>query len=122
MKKLFTRIAVTAVAVTVLLIAYICRPSYLGSLSRLSHSVNNEQSSIALWLDAKPISQSSVSQLERIRWDFWIIAMPVRLEEPRVAGDLILVRAIATDRTDTEFLYVFDHQWHFIKVFGIPLA
>ncbi len=121
-KKLFIRIAATAVAVTVFVIAYVYRPSYLESLSRLSHPANFEQSITALWGASKPTRHSSVSQLARIRWDFWCIAMPVNLEEPRLAGDRILVRARATKATDTEFLYVFDHDWHFLKVFSIPLA
>lgn len=122
MKKLLPRITVAAVGVTVLVIAYIYRPSYLKSLSRLSHRMDFEQSIVALWGVSKPMPRSSVFQLVRIRWDFWCIAMPVYLEKPRLAGDRILVRASATDRTDTEFLYVFDHDWHFIKVFYMPGA
>jgi hypothetical protein len=122
MKKRFARITVAAVIVTALVFAYIYRTSFLESYSRLYHQTGFEQSIVDDWVYSKSISHFNVLQWVRIRWDSWCIAIPVSLEKPRLAGDRILVLARATDRTDVEFLYVFDHDWHFIKVFHIPLA
>ena len=122
MKKRFTKIIVAVVVVAALVVAYVYRASYLESYSRLSHQTGFEQSIVRDWAYSQSVAHFNVLQWARIRWDSWCIAIPVSLEKPRLAGDRILVHARATDRTDVEFLYVFDHDWHFIKVFHIPLA
>jgi len=122
MKKRFTRIFVAAVVVAALVVAYVYRASYLESYSRLSHQTGFEQSIVRDWAYSQSVAHFNVLQWARIRWDAWCVAIPVSVDKPRLVGDHILVHASATDRTDVEFLYVFDHDWHFIKVFHIPLA
>lgn len=121
MKKRSTKI-ITVVVILALIVAYICRTSYLGSHSRLYHRSEFDGAIYNNWSNSKSFPQLNISQWARIRLDFWCIAMSVNLDKPRLVGDRILVHAKASDRTDTEFIYVFDHDWHFIKVFSIPLA
>jgi len=122
MKKRFIKIIIAAVVVAVLVVAYVYRASYLESYSRLAHQTAFEQSIYHDWVYSKSISSFNVLQWARIRWDSWCVAIPVRLERPRLAGGHILVFATATDMEDVAFLYVFDQDWQFIKVFHIPLA
>jgi hypothetical protein len=121
MKKRSTKI-IGVVVILALIVAYICRASYLGSYSRLYHESEFEESIYAGWIGSTSVPRLDFSQWARIRLDFWFIAMSVKLDKPRQAGNRILVHAKATDRTDTEYIYVFDHDWHFIKIFSIPRA
>lgn len=121
MKKRSTKI-IAVVVIVALIIAYICRESYLGSYSRLYNLSDFEESIYDGWSNSKSFTQLNISQWARIRLDFWCIAMSVKLDKPRLVGNRILVHARASDRTDTEFVYVFDHDWHFINVFSIPRA
>ncbi len=121
MKKRSTKI-ITVVVVAALIVAYICRASYLGSYSRLYHLSDFKESIYDDWTGSTSVPRLNFSQWARIRLDFWCTAISVNLDKPRLAGDRILVHARASDRTDTEFIYVIDHDWHFIKVFSIPLA
>ncbi|MEI9962164.1 MAG: hypothetical protein WDM76_13835 [Limisphaerales bacterium] len=122
MKKRFAKIVIAVVVVTALVFAYIYRASCLESHSRLSHQAGFEQSLVHDWAYSKSFTHFTVLQWARIRWDAWCVAIPVSVDKPRLAGGHILVHTSATDRTDLEFLYVFDQDWHFIKVFHIPLA
>jgi len=121
MKKRSTKI-IAVVVIVALIVAYICRESYLGSYSRLYNLCDFEESIYDGWSSSKSFPQLNITQWARIRLDFWCIAMSVNLDKPRLAGERILVHARASDRTDIQFIYVFDHDWHFVKVFSIPLA
>ena len=122
MKKRVVRIVVGVAIVTALVFAYIYRASYLTTYSRLSHHTAVDRSAIHDWTSSKSVSPFKIWRWARIRWDFWCFALPVTLDKPRLVGDRILVHASVTDRTDTEFLYIFDRDWNFIGVFAIPLA
>src|ERR1035437_10243314 len=123
MKRYRVRLIIAAIGVIALVFAYAHRASYLHSFSRLSHVSDFQELEYTRSVhESKPSGHSSMRQLALIRWDFWRAGLPVRLEKSVSSGDRIVVRACVTDRTDTEFLYVFDSDWHFIRVFSIPLA
>jgi len=131
-KKRVARIVVAVFIVTVVFVYN--RASYLASYSRLSHytgiqsylrpspHTSIERSIFHTWAYSESDSHFKVWQWARIRWDFWCIGLPARLDKPRIAGDRILVHVKVTDRTDTEFLYVFDREWNLINIVAVPLA
>jgi len=58
----------------------------------------------------------------KIRWDLWCVSMEAQIDPPLKLGERLLLRVRATDRTDTEFIYVFDAAGEVVEIARIPLA
>jgi hypothetical protein len=58
----------------------------------------------------------------KIRWDLWCIGMAANIDSPSKMGDRLFLRVRAGDRTDAEFIYVFDASGEVVEVARIPLA
>ena len=64
----------------------------------------------------------AAKERRKIRWDLWCVGMEAQIDPPLKLGDRLLLRVRATDRTDTEFIYVFDARGEFVEIVRIPLA
>jgi hypothetical protein len=58
----------------------------------------------------------------RIRWDLWCAAMSADIQPPKEKDGRIFFRVDATDRSDTECIYVFDHDGALLEIAWVPLA
>lgn len=58
----------------------------------------------------------------KICWDLWCVDMEAQINPPLKLGERLLLRVRATDRTDTEFIYVFDAGGEVVEIARIPLA
>jgi hypothetical protein len=58
----------------------------------------------------------------KIRWDLWCIAMRAEIKGPKEKDGMLFYRVDATDRTDTECIYVFSADGTLIEVAWVPLA
>jgi hypothetical protein len=58
----------------------------------------------------------------KIRWDLWCIAMSATIRGPRERDGMLFYRVDATDRTDTERIYVFAADGTLLEIAWVPLA
>jgi hypothetical protein len=58
----------------------------------------------------------------RIRWDLWCIAMNAEIQTPKEKDGVLFYRVDATDRTDTECIYIFGSDGSLLEIAWVPLA
>ena len=57
-----------------------------------------------------------------MHWDLWCIAMSAEIQEPKEKDGLLFYRVDATDRTDTECIYVFANDGSLLEIAWVPKA
>ena len=96
----------------------LCRFSAISSATRIE-----ESSYRASVLEARGWSiQPTAEEVRRIRRDLWCLRMKGNLWDAKEVGEYRLVRVTATDRTDTEFIYVFDRHGGLLQVIRKSMA
>ncbi len=55
-------------------------------------------------------------------WDLWCIAMRAEIQAPKEKDGLLFYRVKATDRTDTQCIYVFGSDGYLLEIAWVPLA
>ena len=58
----------------------------------------------------------------RIRWDLWCAAMSAEIQPPKQMDGRLFYRVKATDRSDTEYIYVFDRGGALFELAWVPRA
>jgi hypothetical protein len=58
----------------------------------------------------------------KMHWDLWCVAMSAEIQKPKEKDGMVFYRVIATDRTDTECIYVFAPDGRLLEIAFLPLA
>jgi hypothetical protein len=92
--------------------------SRIATAQRVSSSAYAKDYESAVACNGCDISKEK----RKILWDLWCVAMEAQIDPPLKLGERLLLRVRATDRTDTQFIYVFDAGGEIVEIARIPLA
>ena len=105
-------------------VVYSQRAYAFATLTRLGASVPLEDSRFrGAFFDssATPV-EPTASERRKIRWELWCVSVEANLWGAKQVGGVRFIRVTAMDRTDTEFVYVFDLQGRILEVIKRSMA
>jgi len=96
---------------------------YLSSFASEKRARFQESKYARPYQEAKDAPEKDKFSLRsKIRWDLWCIAVKAEIKGPKEKEGLLFYRVDATDRTDTEWIYVFAVDGTLLEVSWVPLA
>ena len=124
--KRFLKIALAVLLFVGLIWAYVHRDRVFAQFSSLHDERMRrlEESSCAqpYFSAVKSPTRDRLRLRAKIRWDLWRIAMSAKITGPTEKIGLLFYRVDATDRSDTEYIYVFAADGTLLAILWEPMA